>query len=285
MTLTEDMMDTTNTKNPTAKTFQEPLIKVLGDLSGFKANRPVIFNNTYQPICQMFNITIDQYGKQPVSDINWVERWIQFAFKDITNQGFGIKIGRGQWALSETGVQKALELAGKQGQVVQAIQDAIPSDVVSVNLVPNVSVAIGYNNVEDSYHFDPYIRFLALQEIGCKGYHSEQSSICSACTMQNTCKNIKATIFSDLAKQLDIEDKAALAPKTVIPAPTFVTPTVTNAVTGTKASGGTFQKINNQGVIPCGHCGKPINKGVECYWGKDASGAKKVYHLECYEPA
>jgi hypothetical protein len=282
LTLTKEIMDT----KPTSKMFQEPLIKTLGELSGFKANRPVEFNSTYTPLCQAFGITLDQFGIQEQTGIPWVGRWIQVAFKEITDAGFGVRIGRGQWALSEIGLQKALILAGVQSQVVEQMNKVeIDTATISVTppVVPALSLAVGPNNNPDKYHNDPYIRFLALQESACKGFYSEQSGICSDCSIQNACKNVKAAEFSNLARMLEAEDKAALAPANPVIDNPVSSPNVDTS-NREKATGGTAQKIICQAPAICACCSTPIPKGENCYWVRFPDGAKKLYHLNCYEP-
>ena len=270
--------------NPTAKTFYEPLLKTIGELAEFKAIRPVKFDSTYEPICTAFGITLDQYGKQDGTDIYWVSRWIQTAFKDLTTDGLGVKIGRGQWALSEAGVQKALVLAGKQSQVVDQLP-VTPANPVNIVTVSGVSIAIGPTAAVDSYHADSYIRFLALQESNCKGFFSEQSGICTSCTIQNACKNIKAAEFSSLAKLLDREDRQALLPAEP---PASRPASVTSGITGitSKASGGSAQKILCQQASICNHCSTTIPQGASCYWVRyPEDGSKKLYHADCYDPS
>ena len=61
-----------------AANFRDPLIKVLGQLTGFKAGVVVFHEKTYDPVFQMLGVTREQYGMDGASNVPLTERWVQW---------------------------------------------------------------------------------------------------------------------------------------------------------------------------------------------------------------
>ncbi|MFA6234094.1 MAG: hypothetical protein WC824_07880 [Bacteroidota bacterium] len=273
-----------------AKKFRDPLVLVLGELGGMKPKQEIDHKIVYAALCKKMDLTIGQFGEQKGSGTPWVELWTQWAFKDLAEAipPLTIRMGKGKWALTPHGVAKARDLVGKTENTFSG--------------APMETSPVG--NVKDgsAYHFDPYIRSLAIQETKCHDYFSDQSPICSECPIQGPCQNAQAKAFSDLARTLSAEDatnaaalKAEMARKATLeaakaaaalhPGPALpvsssakVTPPVS---TQAKFTGGQ-RIICAQGAI-CKKCNTNMAKGSDVIWIRGAGGTSGIFHSACYD--
>ena len=288
------MMDaTTATTAPKkgAKQFRDPLVKVLGELSGMRPNQEVEINAVYSAVCMEMGITIDQFGNQGDSGSPWVERWCQWSFKDMTETKppLTVRMGKGKWALTPQGVSKA-----------QSLCDPSPAPSNVPGMVATDPVPFATDG--SAYHPDPYIRSLAIQETKCYDYFSDQSPICAVCPMQTGCINAQASALSDLARVISLEDakasaalKEAMAKKLRLEAEAKAAaanaanrPTTTTSNTpkpnGTAPAQritGAQQVICQQGSV-CKKCSGVMVKDSEIVWVRGASGVAGLFHLHCY---
>ena len=273
---------------PTAKIFKEPLLKVLASLSSNKANRPVDYSQTYEPVCKMLGITVDQYGKQEGTNTNMVERWIQWAFKELVDDSLAVRVARGEWALTEKGMGEA--------QKIVLESTIIPAPTDSVPVSTGVSLPVGpKNDVSDAYHPDPYIRSLAVAETKCFGAFSDQSSICERCPLQGACLNAMATDLSSLARVLAEEDRkkeeekerqaceGSMVKGVFIKAPPSVVFPHTPVIDSPFGVVGS-QIITVQQQAKCGQCGNVIPKGTEAQWVRSGGGKSGLFHMTCFDP-
>ena len=281
----------------TAKNFHEPLLQTLFALAEGKAKRPVDHKEAYPPVCQKLGITLDQYGKQESTGSPWVEKWTQWAFREMVEKGFCVGVGRGQWALTDAGI------AAASGAAVVPIVETSPAPVAETpaaeappQIPPGISLNVGPGQAEDAYHPDPYIRALAIPDTKCFDSYSSQSTVCGRCPLQGPCINAMASQLSIHARQLAQEDeqeetrKALAAKAKANPAPTASvsvpapTPAVPSPPKG-KATGAAPNKIIAQQQSLCTHCGQPIARGEEVYWVRTdgINNQTGLFHLNCYE--
>jgi len=289
-------MTTTNIKI-SASNFREPLLQILGSLTEYKANRPIAFKETYDPVCLLLDITADQYGKQTGSNCNWVEKWIQWAFRALRKEGLGVSAGRGQWALTTQGVL----MAQAAQNLTATTMDPTPAKIAAPVTIPvmGVSVAVGPGEPDKgSYHPDPYIRALAVQNTKCFGHYTPKGgALCEHCPLQGPCKNAMAALFSMMAGELAVGDQEAEREASRVKAQ-VQTPTPDPAPApapsrpgsphqgqgGGEAKWGKGQKIEIQQQCLCKACGQEIQQGGEAVWVRSSSGNDKagVFHPECY---
>lgn len=147
---------TTTTTKLSASDFTDPLIRTLGELTGFQADKWVPFEDTFQPIMDRMGIeSLDQYGYQDRVEKKrpWVPRWIGFAFRNarvVSDDGntpaLTHQVGRGKWALTDAGVQRARELAGIE-TVTVADEDCLYIDVDD----PKLDAAVVANSAFSSF--------------------------------------------------------------------------------------------------------------------------------------
>jgi len=265
-----------------AKQFREPLMQALGDLSGMKANVAVDHRSAYEVICKRMGITLDQFGCQGGTGAPWVERWTQWAFKNLTDMvpPLTVAMGKGKWALTPHGIAKVLALSS-------GVDMNIPiPETVNVDVSP--------------YLRDPYIRSLAIPETKCYDNFSDQSPICEDCPLQSGCQNAQLAAFSDLARSLIIEDEksakalkdemekkatgAAALKATANRPPDPVKPTVP-APTPAKTPGvlSAPQRVLCAQSALCSECNQEITQGADCIWVRGVKGGAGLYHVSCYD--
>jgi len=259
----------------TAQDFKDPLFKVLGDLTNKKADLPIDLKMTYQPICQIMGITLDQFGNDPSTTNTRVEKWIQWAFRDFKNDGYTKTMGRGQWALTEAGVK----FMTSQATPTQSPPTSQPD--VSANDTSEIVVSFTKIKPEDAYHEDAYIRTLALQETPCAGAYSQQSPTCQECTLNSACMNAMMTelvnISQELAKE-DAEEEKRKQKKMV-----SANPNVSTKPPRVDPNGSGDLVLIHQSSV-CSKCGKAIPKGTKAYWvPATATGDSGLYHSECFK--
>ena len=259
--------------NISAKDFKAPLLKTLHTLSEGKHGIPIGCDKTYDPVCTLMKITPDQYGTNDSSGKPMTVQWIQWAFKELSKEGFAVGLAKGQWALTVAGVQKAetfLEPLTVPLQDKEDIQIVTPSADVTT----------------DGYHQDPYIRGLAMKATPCLAYRADQSPVCKTCLLGASCQNAQYTELSVLARALAEEDAKALAALNAPPTPKPEAPKTTGAK---NIPGGQAKFIQCLQTTVCNHCGKVVQKGEDAWWtrslgGSDPnqSGSSGIYHAACY---
>lgn len=272
-----------------ARTFYDPLVLVLGQLSGFKPNRPTSHRDTYDPVLTKLGISREDYGKQESSGGWWVERWMQEAVKALIKRGLACRPARGMWALTPSGVSKAQGLVdcGRFPQPPEEGQ-AQPASTGKA-----LSAAVGPGHTEADYHDDPYIRALGVKAAACFGAFSEQAPTCSDCPIRTDCINAVAAELSRLTSALAAEDaaarKAAKKPSEEAPSPEAgaesAKPPKVNRPPTTRG-GGKGINITCQQAAMCAKCGSTIAQDAEAVWVRSADGDQPgIFHPTCYEAA
>lgn len=285
----------------TAKDFHVPLVQALGAACGGQANVAVPAESLYAPIFTMVGITRDQFGEAE-PNVLWTERWVQWAFKKMCTDGYGVGMGRGKWALTPAGAAQ-LALSGGTTAPPSPTKAATPPQVQAVASAPLQApvflLPTRAANDDGNYHADPYIRHLALSDHACMGFFSSASPICATCPARNVCVNARWAKFAALAVQLTEEDRLAvnvaaqkLAATTAV-TPTPKAPPVPAAAPVLTAiiipQGFRVLETVNQVVTVCDHCRGNIAVGDNAIWAKVPTGsaapaghkASAMYHKSC----
>lgn len=285
----------------TAKDFRHPLLKVLGQLTNYVPNVAVSNQLTYAPIFTIMGITRDQFGTEGTTGSFWTERWIQWTFKWLVDQGLGKPEGRGKWCLTPAGVQQAQALAGLPVPAAFVNLAVVPPSVPVQQVLAPVATSGGQAPVavvaqpvcpEGMYHTDPYIRHLALADHACMGFHSAQSPICPTCPAREVCLSAQHAKYSQLAAALARADEAAHAPVAVPVQAVAASPTIglRPATGGGKIPAGAKATFtSNQSIVVCRGCKANIDIGADAAWVRvtAADGIKDsaMYHRACYDEA
>jgi hypothetical protein len=257
-------------------------------------------------------VQADGYGES--NGIPQTQRWVQFAFNYLADQGLTERKGRGLWTITQKGVDvlkthATLVDAPTQETPMQE-QQVTPDAPVSLAL----SIAVTAGLVPD-YHPDPYIRALAtdLKLTPCFGSYSSQAPTCGRCPAMRLCVNATAATFSNLVATLAAEDAAAAAQaaerarieelKSRTPKPTqsfppldvltFPTgaadspaPPVAPAFNSATLDLKTERMIKAAAAVNCPRCLGDIPEGTQSVWVRGNGGKSKgsgIFHVQCFE--
>jgi len=241
-----------------AKTFYEPLLVTLLELSGGKANTAVDHNEVYGPAAQRVNLEIDQFGDNPDGKPK-VIRWMQEAVKALRQQHWVDSPAKGKWALTLPGVQEAQRL---RSLATPLLEQRGPQP-----LAPHTPKIKGH-----PYHDDPHVRLLAAQMSPCIGGYSDKSPVCTTCPIQASCMNEMAVELSYCAelleRQRDQGEKVALRKSQ--PAGAL-----------SQADMGKARLMECTREYTCSVCGKVISQGSKAMWIPTARG-RVFLHSACH---
>ena len=277
----------TKTHDLAAGDFEAPLLQVLATLASNQPGVEVNYEKTYDPVCQLLGITRDQYGVH-TDGINTVERWVQFAFRSLCDQGLGQRQGRGRWALTADGVKRVTNQP--------AVTPLAATSVVTATTLPapstGISIMVGPKQTGDTYHPDSYIRWVAAQACGCFAKYTDTAQTCNGCGLRPSCLNGVAATLSGLQATLAAEDQAAVEaarkaaqpqPPAPMPAPAPVAKVPAPATSGKYSGEPRFirQAIDAQ----CAHCKQALKAGSDAVWLKNVNGTTDsvLLHKECYD--
>lgn len=288
-------MTTPNLPKLTASNFRDPLLRVLGTLTGFKAGKSVDMSTTYPHVMTLMDISDEMaYGVNEASGSPMVIKWIQWAFTGLVDAkpSLGERKGRGLWALTEAGVDAARQLGGVTiapldpvtTQASATLTTPSPSPVPAPVVVGGVSLLVGTGFPTDTYDPDPYIRSLVIEQTGCFGAFTDNpSAICTKCPISGACRNAQFALMSRLARTLASEDKAASAPAPA-PAPA---PASGKGKKGKDSGSSKAGKVNwrkAEEVVAhveseCTICGNKVAKGESAYWIENDTDGGFLVHL------
>jgi len=274
-----------------ARNFQTPLLRVLGKLSGYVAGVEIKGEDTYPGILEIMSLSsVDEYGENAASGQPQIVKWIQWANMNTRKAGQTEMVGRGMWALTDLGVQDALQAekaAGGSPKVGKApVAPAAPviKPAPKTQKSSTMTLNIPTSDPVSYYHEDAYMRTLAIDGTKCFGNYSPHgASVCPDCPLRTECRNRQLSSFSALATVLNLEDQAAK------PAQPGVTPTAVDpdpASTGRwvgKIDFSMADRIKNHSDAWCGECAKAIPKGERCYWVEQLPGEEDgaLFHFAC----
>jgi hypothetical protein len=198
---------------PTAMTFRDPLLKVLGHLTGLSPGTVVKMEEVLAAIYEETGIAEDAHGDDPSFNRPRVRVWITQAFnRKLKPEGLATAPRRGSWTLTEKGVE-----------VSRLLQDDAPEPPETTTTVkvesepepnPEPQIHTGGEPVswwvgaqEDTYEGDGYIQGLALDATPCAGFWSSRSEVCKDCPLSGSCKEGLLSRMSAIGAALREEDE------------------------------------------------------------------------------
>lgn len=242
----------------TAKQFQEPLLRILGEMTGCKAGVPVRAEDTYAPVMAILGIQdIGEFGLDPATQVPLVQKLVQLANKNLRNGNLTELLGRGQWALTQEGV---VELSKTIPVTPFMVRGSNPISTVAVTPAMKVPV------------LDVYIASLQAAQTPCFGHHTSHGSAeCCTCPLAVLCQDKQYENYAEIARGF----RVAVAP--------IATPIVATVVKSRKdATYAGLEMIMAHEAVDCTECGMPIAAGEKCLWKDDiASGAVIMLHQGC----
>lgn len=252
---------------PTAKEFQDPLLLTLMDLSEGQVGRAVPHTDVYGPLCERMGFEVKAHGQNPDSKYKSVQ-WIQWAYKNLKRTGHVLDQGRGQWSLSQLGVDTVNSMQTSNNDTTQTV----PSEEGVSSLVTG-----GY---PDSPEYpDPYIQSLVTERIPCFGGFSDRATFCERCPVQGACINHAASELTALAAVLDAEDKAGEVPQKA------AEPKTTDGWDWSEWDLNGVRTLIAKAEGRCPRCREPILKETKAVWLRmNPKGTKHrgvMFHSEC----
>lgn len=253
-----------------AKDFQTPLLRVLGDMTHFLPGIPVKGADTYEPVMALMGIAdIEEHGINKASGQPMVAKWIQWANSALRKGGLTENAKRGYWQLTSEGKDKAIEAARKAGTLPSG-DDAPESKAPESKGVPlpTVKAKAGV------YHEDPYVVSLAIQQTRCFGHFSGHGrAACVDCPLARECRNMWASRLSKIAARLE---EARRNPKPKDDKPKAVKPLGKDP---SKIDFSDADRIDALMDAVCEVCRGKIASGSPCLW-HDTEG---LFHIACVE--
>jgi len=263
-----------------AKDFRDPLLKVLATHTKFDSGRTVKAENIYDHVCKLMGVNPEDFGS--TGGILWTQKWIQWAFQSLKDEGLGVKHSRGTWGLTPNGVDKARSMMiSNQPDATSTPCDEVLNMDDLVTII--AAIPVEANPIKDgTYHSDPYICEVALSNHKCMGFFTNQSPICVTCPARVLCQYSAQERWISLAADLDAADTAALK----------LTPPHDS---GDKASGNLdiYQIPANATIIDqtnavttmCNHCTGMISSGDPSVWVRFQNNQNErkslVFHPKC----
>jgi len=297
------------TTHMTPKDFAKPLLAVLATLTEFEANISVNMEETYEPVCKILGIAED-HGGETKGGHKFTHRQIGLAFRQhIRGKGLGEQVKKGQWMLTQVGVDQAREDAGDAApeapeiiaapEVVAARADATAEVLEGDEDEAGAEVLhfpVATASPTHPYSDDPYIRSLAIEAVSCYGAWSSRSDVCKGCPLATDCMlqigarkaemaaEMETTEAAALAKTLAQEEEAAKKGVSVEEliekmADEGTTPRDPKKGKFKPTQGQDFARANASRESLCLQCAETIEKDDPVQWCADEG----IFHVECFD--
>jgi hypothetical protein len=269
----------------TASNFYPHLLAIMGKMTDFTPGVPVVFSDTFKPVCDRMGIAENSLGMYEPTNSVKTHHLIGLAFRTMRSKGLGFYEKRGVWMLTQEGVLESKKVQGMsmeddltpedQGPVLHAakVQDLVEGEEDSKDVVVRLPRI-------PQYHGDAYIRSLAIEQTPCFGSYSSRASVCGTCPLAQECEARMFLEKSLLAEGLEGQETN----------PNKVSRPENESIDDLIAS---FDKESSQTATPtpevgkskskahrdslCIKCNKTISKGDSCFWVKNQG----LMHLAC----
>lgn len=261
-----------------AKDFRNPLLKVLATHTKFDSGRTVKAESLYDPICKMMGINQEDHGD--TGGVLWVQKWIQWAFRSLREEGLGVKHGRGTWGLTPNGVDKARAMMTSTNNTSKDLEI---DDLVAIIAATPIDETL--TNKDGTYHPDPYICDVALGGHKCMGFFSSQSPMCTTCPARVLCHQSMMAMMATMAVNLNDADISVAAIAEMAPPKGVDDPTPSDRYVVPKDAVVIEQTCS--GTVVCDHCGGMIHDGELSMWVRKVGPNKNkslMLHRECSAP-
>ena len=270
-----------------AKDFRDPLIKALAIKANWQPNVSVKFHGTYDLILAETGLPdINFHGTQPNTGRPWIEQWIGWAFRSLRDGEYAELPSRGQWSLTQKGIDYARSLTGTKPLTVNVsattVNKVSAAPVVAEETVESessddlgVSLVLDIPSVDSTV--DPYLKVLQTKAAKCLGKWSDRATLCVTCPITSACKSSLRADLSALAAQMDKEEQIKAMPNTDIDLDDLLKDTKAQTKTAKAKTGMTRIRAALDSV--CETCGKKIARGEYCMW----DAGEGLYHEACVQ--
>lgn len=215
---------------PTAATFRDPLLKVLGEMTKLSVSTEVNADEALDAVYEETGIGEDDHGTVD-ADRPYVRVVAVRAFnRMLKRDGLAESPRRGIWRLTDKGVRAASLMTGPfdteelEDDVIELPHKGEPAEVPADTRTPpaanhggGLGVSWSLGEQANSYSPDPYIMGLAIKSTGCYGKLSQRSDLCRTCPISGACKTTVlgtvSTIAADLRRQDEERLRRAMEPE------------------------------------------------------------------------
>lgn len=300
-------------KKYSQRSFQKPLLKVLGRKTNHTANTPVHHREMYAEVCAEAGVDEHDFGFAKGTKTLQSHRWIGFAFREMRNHHLTTQVKKGQWALTDAGVAEAANLNG-ESQVLTDLADTVlarmdaqseappeaPSAPEEVPMAKVVRLPVKQNPYSDKH-----LRSLAIAATACFGKHSARSEICRDCHLQSDCitqlRSYKSEVAAKLREEqasqngikkgtkknsdLSIEDLLSeeISPPKKGNAKLAIDWSEENipADLAKKLQDEGWAMLKSKDVSTCSHCNGSIERGEKVLWRAGSKNPGGTHHIKC----
>ena len=251
-------------------------------------------------MCNSLGISLTDWGvvESQASKPNWTRYNGVRAIRFLDASGYIKKPKRGRYGLTTKGWEKA----GTLGYVsTQTVENPVrTSDSINVETPVQVTeqvseqegegVATGthatgsgisfedlFSQLTDTYHDDPYIVGLAVEQTSCFGFHADRSPTCRSCPLARSCKKAWLADLTEIASTLDagmvVEEEPVVEEEVVVEEQKVeeTQPLSSDDPHAFKrVDGVTYTSVITPIDTTCSKCGKALPQGSEgiSQWGE-----------------
>lgn len=294
----------------TPKDFAPHLLAVLAELTEYNANVSLPMTETYKPVCVRMGLKEDHGGHTDGGHV-FTHRQIGLAFRQhIRGKGLGEQVKKGQWMLTQAGIDKARGedtgdteplLAAKANATAETETETVTeTETETVKEEAEVlHLPVVTRTPKHPYSDDPYIRSLAIEAVRCYGAWASRSDVCKGCPLATDCMLQVGARKAEMAAKLEAAESAAVdkaqskakedarkgqSVSELIS--TFddeeegsSTPRDLKKGKFKPSDGQDFAKANASRESMCLQCGDAINKGDPVQWCANEG----IFHVECFD--
>jgi hypothetical protein len=298
------------TQKMTPKDFAPHLLVVIAEFTEFEPNISVPMSETYRPVCDRMGIDED-FGGMVSGNYKFTHRKIQLAFRQqIREKGLGEQIEKGDWMLTQEGIDEARKIAGDAPAVLEHEDDDTQEEELAAARADATAevqeqedddtdgaevIQISNAQPRHPYSDDPYIVSLAVKESVCFGAWSKRSDACKGCPIARECLIQVGVRKAEIAAELEAEEAAAVERAAAkARADAKKDESVSELINSfeedddaPRGQNGKFKPAPGQDFATakasresvCLHCGQKIHKGDEVKWCNDEG----IFHIECFD--
>jgi hypothetical protein len=287
----------------TASTFREPLLRVLGTLTGLQPGVEVHFTETFARVLADARIGEGDYGVdtqgKPQTHV-----WINQAFnKKLIREGLGAKgTKKGMWTLTPEGAKAASILIGTElDAFLEPSDDTVNTTLDTLDTLedPNSPTVVANDGGEgiswspgemvNTYNPDPYIRGLAIKQTHCFGEFTSRSDVCESCPLSGACKAAALDRLSSIAARLQQRDeqealrklRGEFNPVEEEDDDDLDIDEIIDAINGTEEGGhvdlSEYKEIDVPAATKCSGCGQTLSAGEVGYYKRSVG----MFHKSC----
>lgn len=283
----------------TPSDFAPHLMATLADLTNYVAEVAVPMGDTFAPVCDRMGIRPEEFGEsrhgKKGRKTPWVHRQIGLAMRQLRDKGLGDYAGRGQWMLTQEGLDHlngADDAEVPTEEMLTAAKALAQQEEQDQEKAGSKVVRLRSNARRHPYSDDPYIRALAIAQTHCFGAYSVRSDVCKECPLAHDCTRAIETRKAEIGAELEHEELAArkaaeAAKKKKDQQDASIDELMASMSDDSFGKKGRFRPSSGQNVAdaraqrdtPCQQCDEVIKDKAPCFWVE----GEGIFHPQCIE--